>query len=127
MENDPEYRLAPMAGLMRLATIALFLALPASLKASDCAREGQSLSHAYKAYNDCSAAGRGAAGCAGETSAYETARAQFDACFEQRRVRSSPSWEAYAGRDTDDPSSGRGDREPEPQRSYPEPFRAPRR
>jgi hypothetical protein len=112
---------------MRLAAIALILALPASLQASDCAREGESLSHAYKEYNDCSAAGRGAAGCAGETSAYETARAQFDACHEQRRERSSPSWQPSAGRDTDDPGSGRADREPEPQRSYPEPFRAPRR
>src|SRR5688572_30918874 len=86
---------------MRLAAIALFFALPTCLHASDCAREGQRLGDAYKAYNDCSAAGRGAAGCAGETAAYDATRAQYDACYE-RRGGSRRSSEPAASRDRED-------------------------
>jgi len=87
---------------MRLAAIALCLALPTCLHASDCAREGQRLGQAYKAYNDCSAAGRGATGCAGETGAYDAARTQYDECYKQQRGGSRPSSEPAASRDRED-------------------------
>jgi hypothetical protein len=77
---------------MRSAALALLLLPPAAL--ADCGPHYERMSLAYRAYNECSAAGRGAAGCASESAAYDAARAQLDSCYERRREASQPNWPA---------------------------------
>lgn len=88
--------------------------------ASDCVSEGHQFTQAYKAYNDCSAAGRGAAGCANETRAYDAVRTRLDSCHEQRRAHTRPSfWVSGSNKDDEERGSWareRFEREPPPAR-----------
>jgi len=78
-----------MARTFALVVAGALIALPLQPRAADCSGAIESLSFAYKAYNDCSAAGRGAQGCAPETAAYEAARQRLDDCRAQGAASSS--------------------------------------
>jgi len=79
-------------GLPALASAAL-LVMP-SPAIADCSAAAESFSWAYKAYNDCSSAGKGAQGCAAQIAGYDAARRRLDDCRAQGTSGTSRSSDA---------------------------------
>ena len=100
----------------RMAFVMMAVFIPIAAEAQpDCSAALEAFSYAYKAYNDCSAAGRGAQGCASETSGYNAARQRLDNC---RTPAATPSPDADFKSRFDEFPRPEWERDYEPQRRW---------